>query len=79
MADTNRTQISGRVDSSSCEGQSQSDFDFGLALRDRIADVVEQTICGHWVNGFGVTVAEAVIAALQLTEDGGVIVGCVHD
>lgn len=38
-------------------------------LRDRIAAVIEETICGHWEEGFGVAVADAVIAELGLTKE----------
>lgn len=38
-------------------------------LRDRIAEVIEETVCGYWENGYGVTVADAVIAELKLNTD----------
>ena len=40
-----------------------------ITLRDRIADVIENTICGHWEEGYGLTVADAVIAELGLERE----------
>jgi len=35
-------------------------------LRDRIAEVIEETICGHWEEGYGLTVADAVMRIVNL-------------
>ena len=51
-------------------GQPMSD------LRTRIAAIIDREVDGLWEP---LNVADAVIRELKLTEDAGVIVGCVHD
>jgi hypothetical protein len=51
-------------------------------LRDRIAYAIAQAdgdLPGMEPAPWDYELADAVIEALKLTEDGGVIVGCIHD
>ena len=48
-------------------------------LRTRIAAVLVRDAFGMTTQSAALRQADAVIRELQLTEDGGVIVGCIHD
>ena len=63
MSETNRIQVNRSVDGS---------------LRDRIAAALS-TVDNWGGHADKRILADAVIAELRLTLDGGVIVGCVHD